>query len=262
VVPSAVGGNVSRLGQCVAGPLLACALLPNRRWVLAGLALPLVVWQFYPAVDTVAYARTDPSTKRSYYAPLLDYLETQRGPIGRVEIPSTYRHWEAAYAAPNVLLARGWERQLDIVYDPIFYSQPLTADSYHAWLTSNGVRFVALPDARLDDSSLGERALLEHGLPYLRSVWHDAHWRVWRVTTFQGLIDGDAVLLRLTPDGFALRVDRPGDVVVRVRSTRHWRVSGNACADATDDGWTVLRNLSVGVVAVKQALNGTPCAHD
>ena len=28
------------------------------------------------------------------------------GPIGRVEIPSTYRHWEAAYAAPALLLAR------------------------------------------------------------------------------------------------------------------------------------------------------------
>ena len=83
---------------------------------------------------------------------MIAYLGAQNGPIGRVEIPSTYRHWEAAYAAPQVLLARGWERQLDIVYDPIFYSKPLTEQSYHAWLTSNGVAFVALPDARLDDS--------------------------------------------------------------------------------------------------------------
>ena len=34
VVPTALGGNVSRLGQYVAGPLLACALLPRRLFCL------------------------------------------------------------------------------------------------------------------------------------------------------------------------------------------------------------------------------------
>ncbi len=259
VVPSALGGNVSRLGQYVAGPLLACALIPARRLLLAALAIPLLIWQFYPAIDGIAYARTDPSTKRSYYAPLLAYLGAQHGPIGRVEIPSTYRHWEAAYAAPHVPLAWGWERQLDIVYDPIFYSEPLTPDSYHAWLTANAVAFVALPDARLDDSSLGEGALVERGLPYLRPVWHDTHWRVWRVETFRGLVDGNAEMLRMSPDGFTLQMNHPGDVAVQVRATRHWRVRGGGCADRTEDGWTVLRGLPAGVVEVTQSLNGTPC---
>ncbi len=40
VVPSALGGNVSRLGQYVAGPLLACVLVPRRRLVLAALVDP------------------------------------------------------------------------------------------------------------------------------------------------------------------------------------------------------------------------------
>src|SRR5258708_30383983 len=124
---------------------------------------PLLMWQGYPAVDGIAFARTDPSTRLAYYQPLLTYLGRQSGDLGRVEIPSTYRHWEAAYAAPQVLLARGWERQLDIAYNPLFYSQPLHASTYRTHLHSNGVKFVALPDARLDDSSLGERALVSAG---------------------------------------------------------------------------------------------------
>jgi hypothetical protein len=259
VVPSALGGNVSRLGQYVAGPLLACALLPRRRLVLFVLAIPLLIWQWFPAVDGIAFAHTDPSTRASYYQPLVSYLDTQSATIGRVEIPSTYRHWEAAYVAPHVALARGWERQLDIAYNPIFYSEPLTVASYHMWLHANGVQFIAVPDARLDDSSLAERALVETTPPYLQEVWHDAHWRVWKVTDFNGLVDGSARLESMTPDRVTLHVTGSGDVVVRVRATRHWAVSPGGCADSTDDGWTLLRNLPIGTVTLTQSLSGTPC---
>jgi hypothetical protein len=259
IVPTAVGGNVSRLGQYIAGPLIACALFPRRRLLLAALAIPLLIWQWFPAVDGIAFAHTDPSTRASYYTPLLTYLNDQGGPIGRVEIPSTYRHWEAAYAAPDVLLARGWERQLDIAYNPIFYSAPLTAASYQSWLAENGVKFVALPDARLDDSSLGERALIERGLPYLHEVWHNPHWRVWSVAGFDGLVDGPAVLQKMSPDRVTLDVTGPGDLVVRVRATSHWSVSPSGCASSTKDGWTVLRRLPVATVTLTQSFAGTPC---
>ncbi len=259
VVPSALGGNVSRLGQYVAGPLLACALLPRRRLVLAVLAIPLLIWQWFPAVDGIAFARTDPSTRASYYEPLVSYLGSQTGSIGRVEIPSTYRHWEAAYVAPHVALARGWERQLDIAYNPIFYSQALTAASYHMWLHANGVKFIALPDARLDDSSIAERALIKSSPPYLHEVWHDAHWTVWRVDDFGGLVDGPATLQAMTPDRLTLNVVGTGDVVLRVRSTSHWAVHPGGCADETDDGWTLLRNLPIGTVTLTQSLAATSC---
>jgi hypothetical protein len=259
VVPSAVGGNVSRFGQYVAGPLIACALLPRRRLVLAALAIPLLIWQWIPAIDGIAFARTDPSTRQSYYTPLVNYLGDQTGPVGRVEIPSTYRHWEAAYVAPRLALARGWERQLDIAYNPIFYSAPLTAASYHMWLHANGVKFIALPDARLDDSSLAERSLVTAGLPYLQEVWHDAHWRVWSVDDFGGLVDGPASLTAMSPDRVTLHVTGADAIVLRVRATRHWSVEPGGCAAATDDGWTLLRNLPTGTVTLTQSLAGTPC---
>jgi len=260
LVPTAVGGNISRFGQYVGGPILACVLFPRRRLLLAAFAIPLLIWQWFPAVDGIVFAHDDPSTHASYYTSVVAYLDAQPGPIGRVEIPSTYRHWEAAYAAPKLLLARGWERQLDIAYNPIFYSTPLTAASYQQWLHENGVAFVALPDARLDESSQAERALLLHGVPYLQPVWHNAHWRVWRVVGFNGLVDGGASVRQMEPDRVTLDVRTPGDLTLRVRSTSHWSVSGGGCATSTDDGWTELRNLPAGTVTITQSLIGTPCS--
>ena len=75
-----------------------------------------------------------PSSEASYYQPLVAYLEAQHT-VGRVEIPFTQAHWETAYVAPTIPLARGWERQLDVADNPIFYTAtPLTTTTYERWL--------------------------------------------------------------------------------------------------------------------------------
>ena len=80
--------------------------------------------------------------------------------------------------APHVMLARGWERQLDRYRNGLFYdeSAPLTAARYRAWLSEQAISYVALPDAPLDYS--GERrgaaaggAGAAGGGRYLREVW-------------------------------------------------------------------------------------------
>ena len=71
LVASPLGGNVSRLNQYAAGPLLVCALWDRRRGLVFLLAIPLVFWQWFPTFDTIAFARSDPSTHRAYYQPLL-----------------------------------------------------------------------------------------------------------------------------------------------------------------------------------------------
>jgi hypothetical protein len=262
VIPTALGGNVSRLDQYIAGPLLACALLPRRRAFVALLAIPLLVWQWYPAIDGIAFAHRDPSTKRAYYAPLLSYLERRPRTMGRVEIPPTYRHWEAAYGPPAITLARGWERQVDIGYNPIFYEGPLTAATYRNWLVDNAVEYVALPDTRLDESALAEKELLEGGLPYLEEVWRNRDWRVWRFTGFRGLVEGPASVVELSSDGFTLDVREPATLRVRIRASRHWVVQGGAddvCVTSTTDGWTRVRAQSPGRVEIGQALTGSSC---
>ena len=264
VVPTSLGGNVSRLDQYIAGPLLVCALLPRRRVFLGLLAIPLVIWQWYPAIDGIAFASRDPSTKRAYYAPLLAYFEHETVNTGRVEIPPTYRHWEAAYAPPAITLARGWERQTDIGYNPIFYDGPLTAETYRQWLVDNAVQYVALPNAKLDESAIAERQLLERGLPYLREVTtlHAQNWRVWRFEGYQGMVDGPASIVEMSSDGFTLDVREPATLRVRIRASRHWAVRqpSDACVASTSDGWTRVDADAPGRVEIVQALTGSSCS--
>jgi hypothetical protein len=257
-----LGGNVSRLNQYAAGPILACILWERKRRVLIVLlALPLLYWQWFPTVDTIAFAGSDPSTHQAYYQPLLGYLEQNPAAgFGRVEIPVTYRHWEAAVVAPEVALARGWERQLDLAYDNQFYDKTLTAASYGKWLEANGVAYVALPDTRLDSSSKIEAGIIESGQRYLQPVWHNAHWRVWRFTGYHGLVDGGARLESLTSDGFVLQVTKPGPVTVHIHDSPHWAVNDDAgCTVTNPDGWTHIEDLHPGTVKVTQALRGTRC---
>ena len=106
LVPTALGGNVSRLGQYVGAPLIACTLWSQRRIVIVAMVLPMVLWQWVPAMSAVAWSGHDPSTTKAYYQPLVNYINNVPGVPGRIEIPFTYRHWETAYVAPEVPLAR------------------------------------------------------------------------------------------------------------------------------------------------------------
>ncbi len=141
-------------------------------------------------VRDLTSASNDQSTSTRYYQPLVRFLRRQSGPPFRTEIPFTRFHWEAYVVATHFPLARGWERQLDIKDNPIFYSGHLTAASYERWLHANAVRFVAAPDAQLDYSAKAEMALIDRGLPYLREVMHSRHWRVYAVANATPIVQG------------------------------------------------------------------------
>jgi len=177
-----VGGNSARLGALLAGPLLAGALWDRHRLILCLLVPVLLYWQIETPINDEAELAGDPSVHASYYAPLRAELHTLTG--GRrtiVEVPLTGAHWEAADLAGHdgIDLARGWERQLDTRYAHLFYEPHLTASAYAAWLHANHVAYVALPDVRLDEAGRTEGALIAHGLPYLRELWHSPHWRLY-----------------------------------------------------------------------------------
>lgn len=239
MMPNPLGGNMGRLAAYFAPPLLAVlSTIPGRR-ILAVFVIPLLAWQWVGALSSISAATgTDPSASRSYYAPVVDYLSHQDA-IGRVEIPFTRSHWEAAYVAPSVPLARGWVRQIDTLDNPLFYNDSLTRTQYHDWLLANGVTWVALPDVPLDYSALAEARLLSAGQPYLEPVWHDGHWRVWKVADTPGLVTGPATVTALQPNRVTLNATSAGTVMLRVRYTSLWTVeSGAACVRTADDGWT------------------------
>jgi hypothetical protein len=243
-----MGGNAARLGTLFGGPLLACLLWRRHAAVLALLALPLLYWQWMPPVRDVRDASGDPSVKASYYLPLTTFLAGAR-PTGRVEITPTRNHWETVFVAPRFALARGWERQLDIKYNQIFYQRRLDPIDYRTWLSANSVQYVAVPQARLDYAALPEARLVRAGLPYLVPVWGNAQWRVYRYKYNVPLVSGPAHLVALKPNGITLRASGPGVVELRLRYTRYWKLSAGAgCVQRGPGGLTRLVLDGAGLV--------------
>jgi hypothetical protein len=271
LVPNPLGGNAPRLAGSIGVPLLACFLtapgpalsqlshsrvvrwfgsrgrsivLPGRwRYVAVLLVVPFAVWQWAPWDGIVTSASAAPYTQPIFYKPLLSELSVLAPLPVRVEIPPTIDHWESAAVAPYVSLARGWERQLDIADNPLFYTPAalagtLSPAAYSAWLDAEGVSYVALPSAPLDYAAKSEGALLASGrVAGLTRVWKAANWTVWRVTSSPGLVTGPATLTSLEPDHFTLQATGPGTITVRVRYTNFWTVTGGpACVGPSGAG--------------------------
>lgn len=252
VIPSALGGNVGRIEDVAALPLATAFLWSRRRWLLALAAIPLILSQWGPAWAPMVSGAGHPWAHAGYYRPLVNWVHGAGGRYARVEVVPTAEHWEAAYVAPTVALARGWERQLDVADNPIFYARDqLDAASYHAWLLDNGVRYVALPATPLDYAGVAEGRLVASGVPDLRLVMHSAHWRVYQVQGTSGIVSGPGYLSSLDGSRVVVVATGAGMIEVRLRDNRSWRVrSGAATIDPTPSptGWIVLQASGPGVV--------------
>ncbi len=255
VLTTPVGSNAARLGELAATPLVAGALWTRHRLALALLAPVLLYWQLETPLNDYAALAGEPSVRASYYAPLVAELQrlSPHTPV-RVEVPQTGAHWESVYVprSGRILLARGWERQLDTRYAPLFYAPRLTPGVYREWLSDNAVAYVALPDTRLDYSAAAEGSLIARGLPYLREVWRAPHWRLFAVRAPTPLAQRPAVLAAAGPDWFALRTPARGDFVVRIRFTPYWALrTGTGCVSEAPGGWTRVRTDAPGRAIVR-----------
>jgi len=182
LIPSPLGANVTRLGALLAGPLLALALWPRGRLVLAAVCLPLAYWQLVAPVRDLAEGAGLAENEAGFYQPLVAELERVAQPGQRIEIPPTRNRWEAAHVAPEQPLARGWLRQLESDDIDLFTDGKLTADAYRRWLHDNQVAFVALADAELDYLAEDEAQLIGAGLDYLEPIWESADWSLYAVS--------------------------------------------------------------------------------
>ena len=213
--------------------------------------LGIGVWTVWGPVRETEAVAGNRSTSASYYVPVERFVATHGASTVRVEVPFTRGHWEAAWLAPKVSLARGWEKQLDERYDGVLLGKGLTADEYHRWLNAEAVRYVALPDAPLDPSSAGEGRLIEAGLPYLREVERTRHWRIYEVRDATPLARGPGALTAVGHDWFSLRARTAGHFTVRVRYTRYFTVmAGAACVAPAPGGWTEVSASRAGAVTV------------
>ena len=114
------------------------------------------------------------------------------------------------------------------------------------------MRFVALPDVALDYAALAEARLLRAGVPGLRLVWRDAHWRVYAVSGAPGIVSGPARLLSSDGADVRLLVTQPGPVIVRERYVNAWRVvSGHAVLSLARGGWLKVSATTPGRVELR-----------
>ena len=237
-----MGGNATRLSTLFAGPLLACALWGRRATALAVIAPFLVFLQLGPPIRDVARAQADPAVQRSFYAPLLRFLdqevETLHEPV-RVEVLPTEDHWESRWVATRHPIARGWVRQLDRRYGPLFYEDRLDPAAYRRWVDRLGVSLVAVPAAPLDYAAAREAGLIRRGLPWLVPTFRGGSWVVYRGAAPGRPVDPPIRVTALDPSSVSLTAVRPGTSLLRVRFSPYWAlVEGTGCVARGPGGMT------------------------
>jgi hypothetical protein len=240
LIPTPIGSNIARLGTFAALPVTTLVWWGWRPRALALVFLPLLYIAWAPAFRDGIAGDIDNTTSTAYYTPLLGFLRRQASVPGaapfRTEIPFTRFHWEAYAVASRFSIARGWERQLDIRDNRLFYGGTLSAVTYDQWLHDNAVRFVAVSDADPDYSARAETKLIDRGLPYLHAVFRSRGWRVYQVSDATPIVQGPATLQTLGPGSLTMRARRPGTVIVHLRFTPYWTLAqGSGCVAPDGD---------------------------
>ncbi|WP_189294870.1 MFS transporter [Streptomyces cinerochromogenes] len=281
LINSQIGSNISRLPMLFAGATLVAALpytVPrSRKWYVTVLAfLGFVGWLGFKSVDDIIHTTPAASWAREL-APLVNQLQKAGAEKGRVEVVPARSHREASALAPYVNLARGWNRQADMERNPLFYDDTLNSATYHEWLQRWAVHYVVLPKDNVDGDG-GERELLQRGMPYLRQIWGDANWQLFKVTDPTSLAEPNAVVDRAEQGEMTLRVRKAGRILIRIPYSPWLSVvdehgksqpyeKTKACLMATPedvdgDKWTVLHAPKAGtyrLAAPYQLPRGTPC---
>ncbi len=268
VVHSPIGANAARLGALFAGPVLALLLAGRRTRLLIALALPLLYWQWVAPVRDFTDALGDPSVHSAYFAPLVSELERIHPAPARVEVPATHDRWESVFLAPHYPIARGWLRQLESEDFDLFTGGNLTPSAYRRWLNDHAISYVALPDVDFDYLAQDEADLVRSGVPYLRRVWGNGDWTLYRVARAQPLVTPEATdlpkdvatLTHLGPADFTVDLKEPGTYLVRIHYTPYWHVSsGEVCVERSRFGdWTqlVARRAGTASISARLSLSG------
>jgi hypothetical protein len=223
VIPNSVGLNLTRMVWLLAAPLIVgYGHRPDKHVVaLTGLAL------IFPGVDVtwqLAEAES-PSASASYYQPLLAQLGQRLGSGGRigqrVEVVEPQTKGAARYVGETTPVARGWERQTDVVDNPIFYDKgALDPTSYRQWLDQLAVAYVAVPSTKLDFASVDEAKLIATGLPFLHLVWSNSDWKLYRVAHPAPLVAG-AQIISMSGNQLRMQVGHAGLVPIQIRWSSH-----------------------------------------
>jgi hypothetical protein len=225
--PGPIGSNVERLALLFTGVvLLASSWLPRVLLVVA--VLVAGQWTARDAITDLRHSHRL-AVERAASMRLLPTLHELGTPQGRLEVVPFADHGESDVLASTWPLARGWERQVDVVRAAPLYSRRLDAARFRTWLDAQDVQYVALGRHAHDWAADSELRLLRDPPAWLQVVHADPEWTVWRVADFHPIVASPAQLVRVTPDRLVISVPAPGAYRVGVRWSRWLTVSHGAC---------------------------------
>ncbi|WP_055701097.1 glycosyltransferase family 87 protein [Streptomyces silaceus] len=232
LIPSPIGTNVERLAELVGPALLLAALLAPgldrvRRIVLTVALVLSSAWVAQKTYDDLVVSTKVPKWAVDTHGVVRE-LERLGADRTRVEVVPARNHREATALAPYVNMARGWNRQLDIERGRLFYDGSFSAGTYREWLDKWAVGYVVLPAGKPDGYAEDEAALVASGPAWLKPVWKDAHWRIYRVEDPVPLVSRPAAVVRSTGADVVVRVPKRGSVTVRLVYSPWLRAEG-AC---------------------------------
>jgi hypothetical protein len=249
LVSSPFGDTVTRLRDVVLPVMLATALLADwrPRWLaITGVCLAGLYNVVPYAASVVVRSGDGRPASVAYWQPAIDFLRAHYSADHLVEVVATESHWEA-YWLPRagIPIVRGWYRQTDIVRNDVLYRSQTTPEQYRQWLDRNAVRYVVLPDVRMDAyTGAREVPLVRSPRAGLVPVLRAGRLTVFEVPRAVGLMSGagTARITRLDHGWVSGWVAASGRYELRLRWSPYWRVaSGNACISRTPDGTIGLR---------------------
>ncbi|MFF6957805.1 hypothetical protein [Streptomyces sp. NPDC008317] len=279
-VASPVGTNVERLAGIAGLPLLAAALMervarrprggsyvrldrgPTRTAARAPVLGAVLVVVLTGALGHNGYAlaaKTGRELRMSTAVPdwashtegVTRALRELRAERHRIEVVPARDHRESTLFADVAQIARGWNRQLDVKRDPLFYGGTLPdgtlpAAAYRRWLDDWAVAYVVLPHGDMGGPGAAEAALLAPAArpDWLRPVWRDPYWTVFAVERPVPLASAPARVLRAGEADVTVRLPKAGSTVVRVAWSPWFRVTGGCVSRA--GRWTRITAPSAG----------------
>ncbi len=254
-ISSPLGANVGRVLLYLGAPLLLIPLVARRfrpRTLSVVLLLGTLVWQMFPVANGLRTATAVRSSSEEFWYPVEAFIAEHGDPNYRVEVVATDQHWEAFYLArQGVPLTRGWYRQDDFPSNADLYGE-LTPTTYRIWLSRLAVKYVFLPDDKLDYSAAKEAELLRSGvLPKVATV---GSWSVYEVPDATPIATPPALIRVIAMDAstITLEADRAATYRLRLRYTPYWRVEQGAACVAPREPWaTQLRVLTPGRITLR-----------
>jgi len=245
-VLNGIGTNFERFTWlCLPVAVIATAQV-RAHWAALTAGVALVCSVVGTAHDL--YVAAKPMSSETYLRGLIAELDQTPGlTTYRLEVVPDGTH-VAAYALLNhAMLARGYETQADNAQDAVLTSSHLDAAAYRQWLDTNAVGYVAIDHVTLKGGP--EDQLVRSGdLPYLRPIWSDAHWLLYKVTAPTPIVAPPARMTDADQAEIVITTPQAGRVPIRVHWSRFLQVDGPADARLSQDptGWTVLETQTPG----------------